>query len=87
VTSAELDAFCRDHGFVGWFETSAKTNHNIEEGVRGLVAAILSHPDAFEAQRLLSASKSATAGASVAIGDKKAEAKTGAGESGGCCPG
>lgn len=41
-----LDNFCREHGFVGWFETSAKTNHNIEESVRGLVAAILSHPGA-----------------------------------------
>jgi GTPase SAR1 family protein len=39
-----LDSFCKEHGFVGWFETSAKTNHNIEEGIRGLVAAILSHP-------------------------------------------
>jgi len=39
-----LNAFCKEHGFIGWFETSAKTNHNIEESVRGLVASILSHP-------------------------------------------
>jgi hypothetical protein len=44
VDKEQLDAFCKEHGFIAWFETSAKTNHNIEEAVRGLVADILSHP-------------------------------------------
>lgn len=38
-----LDSFCKEHGFVAWYETSARTNHNIEESVRGLVSGILSH--------------------------------------------
>jgi len=46
VDKEQLDAFCKEHGFIGWFETSAKTNHNVEEGVRGLVSNILSHPGA-----------------------------------------
>ena len=51
IDREKLDAFCREHGFIGWFETSAKKNHNIEASVRFLVRNILSHPDAFEAQR------------------------------------
>ena len=26
VNEAEMDAFCKEHGFIGWFETSAKEN-------------------------------------------------------------
>lgn len=33
VEKETLDAFCKEHGFVAWYETSAKTNHNIEEAV------------------------------------------------------
>ena len=51
IDKERLDAFCKEHGFIGWFETSAKTNHNIEVAVRSLVKNILTHPDAFEAQR------------------------------------
>jgi len=83
-----LDSFCKEHGFVGWFETSAKTNHNIEEGIRGLVAAILSHPDAFEAQRVLSASKSVAPGGVPLAEASDAAAGAGAGAGagkGGCC--
>jgi Ras-related protein Rab-32 len=29
VDKEMLDKFCRDHGFVGWFETSAKNDTNI----------------------------------------------------------
>ena len=46
VRREQLDGFCKEHGFIGWFETSAKTNHNIEESIRGLVSSILSHPGA-----------------------------------------
>ncbi|KAI8067657.1 P-loop containing nucleoside triphosphate hydrolase protein [Gilbertella persicaria] len=37
----ELDQFCQDHGFIQWFETSAKDNSQIEEAARYLVSAIL----------------------------------------------
>eukprot|EP01138_Halocafeteria_seosinensis_P012451 gb/GECG01012723.1/.p1 GENE.gb/GECG01012723.1/~~gb/GECG01012723.1/.p1 ORF type:complete len:213 (+),score=35.34 gb/GECG01012723.1/:1-639(+) len=51
VNKDEINQFCEKHGFVGWYETSAKTNHNIEESINGLVKSILKHDDAFEAQR------------------------------------
>lgn len=47
VSKEILDAFCIENNFVAWFPTSAKTNHNIEESVRGLVSAVLSHPGLF----------------------------------------
>lgn len=73
-----LDQFCAENGFAGWFETSAKTNANIEESVKFLVSAILAHPDAFEAQRVAAAAPAV----GVSLGEKKpAEAAAG----GGCC--
>ncbi|KPP65355.1 ras-related protein Rab-38-like, partial [Scleropages formosus] len=36
-----LDAFCRDNGFVGWFETSAKEDTNIDAAIQCLVDNIL----------------------------------------------
>ncbi|XP_070800125.1 LOW QUALITY PROTEIN: ras-related protein Rab-38 [Pituophis catenifer annectens] len=38
----KMDQFCKDNGFVGWFETSAKDNINIEEAARCLVKHIIS---------------------------------------------
>lgn len=32
-----MDEFCHNHGFVGWFETSAKENIGINEGIKYLV--------------------------------------------------
>jgi len=37
---AMLKSFCEKHGFINWFETSAKENTNIEEAVLALVKAI-----------------------------------------------
>ncbi|KAM8975442.1 ras-related protein Rab-38 [Pelodytes ibericus] len=37
----KMDQFCKEHGFVGWFETSAKENINIEEACRCLVKHII----------------------------------------------
>ena len=51
INKEDINKFCEKHGFVGWYETSAKTNHNIEESINGLVKSILKHEDAFEAQR------------------------------------
>ncbi|TNM84826.1 hypothetical protein fugu_009004 [Takifugu bimaculatus] len=33
----KMDQFCKDHGFVGWFETSAKDNLNISDAANFLV--------------------------------------------------
>lgn len=38
---SRMDDFCRERGFVGWFETSAKENINIDEAARFLVNKIL----------------------------------------------
>lgn len=43
--TAFLDDYCERNGFVGWFETSAKTNHNIDTAARTLVSSILVHKD------------------------------------------
>jgi Ras-related protein Rab-32 len=87
VNKEELDAFCKEHGFVGWLETSAKTNHNIEESVKSLVTTILSQPDAVEAYRL-KAQQTSTVGAISLADDKAAPGKPEGkrdGEKGGCC--
>jgi len=41
IDAAKLDAFCQEYGFVGWFETSAKTNLNIDNAGKFLVRRIL----------------------------------------------
>ncbi|XP_062868353.1 ras-related protein Rab-38 [Trichomycterus rosablanca] len=41
----KLDTFCKENGFVGWFETSAKENTNIEAAVKCLVEQILVHEE------------------------------------------
>eukprot|EP00667_Euglena_gracilis_P019775 EG_transcript_21240 len=40
-TKEELDQFCLEHEFVGWFETSSKENINIEKAYKFLVEKIL----------------------------------------------
>ncbi|NXS46469.1 RAB32 protein, partial [Balaeniceps rex] len=44
---SQMDQFCREGGFVGWFETSAKDNINIDEAARFLVENILANYKAF----------------------------------------
>ncbi|XP_061428587.1 ras-related protein Rab-38-like [Lethenteron reissneri] len=41
--TAQLDRYCRDEGFVGWFETSAKENINVEAAAQLLVQHILAN--------------------------------------------
>lgn len=36
-----MDKYCEDKGFIGWFETSAKDNINIDKACRYLVSKIL----------------------------------------------
>ncbi|XP_032389148.1 ras-related protein Rab-38b [Etheostoma spectabile] len=39
--SIKMNQFCKDHGFLGWFETSAKDNLNIGEAANFLVKHIM----------------------------------------------
>lgn len=41
-TPAKMDDYVKEHGFAGWFETSAKENINIEEAARALVNKVMS---------------------------------------------
>ncbi|XP_022091094.1 ras-related protein Rab-32-like isoform X2 [Acanthaster planci] len=41
--SAQMDEYCKDKGFIGWYETSAKENINIDESARFLVTSILAN--------------------------------------------
>ncbi|XP_013372131.1 PREDICTED: ras-related protein Rab-32 [Chinchilla lanigera] len=47
---SQMDQFCKDHGFSGWFETSAKDNINIDEAARFLVENILANHKHFPAE-------------------------------------
>ncbi|GLV40826.1 Rab32 [Carabus blaptoides fortunei] len=40
-TPGRMDEYCKDKGFSGWFETSAKENVNIEDAAKFLVNKIL----------------------------------------------
>ncbi|KAJ0003969.1 hypothetical protein NQD34_010183 [Periophthalmus magnuspinnatus] len=43
--SPKLDTFCKENGFVAWFETSAKENTNIEEAANCLVEHIMTNEE------------------------------------------
>ena len=66
VDAEHLNKFCEENGFIGWFDTSAKMDINVEEAVRTLVRNILSHQDAFEAQAAAAAAAQDTG--DVALG-------------------
>lgn len=38
--NAKMDEYCKQHGFSGWYETSAKDNVNIEESAKALVSKV-----------------------------------------------
>ena len=65
-----IEQYSKEHGFIGWFETSAKDNVNIEEACRFLVQNIIDRellnpsnanendPSASSNKRILSATSS-----------------------------
>eukprot|EP00163_Fabomonas_tropica_P019201 TRINITY_DN336_c0_g1_i5.p1 TRINITY_DN336_c0_g1~~TRINITY_DN336_c0_g1_i5.p1 ORF type:complete len:223 (+),score=35.50 TRINITY_DN336_c0_g1_i5:220-888(+) len=41
IDREKLDRFCDEHGFIGWFETSAQNNTNIDTAMQFLIKNIL----------------------------------------------
>ena len=72
IDKAQLDKSCEEKGFVGWFDTSAKLNINIDKAARFLVDRILEHQDIFQKKR------AAQSAFQPGIGNKNAN-------KGGCC--
>ena len=40
ASAAKMDEYCKDKGFAGWFETSAKDNINIDDAAKFLVGTV-----------------------------------------------
>lgn len=40
ASPVKLDEYCKDKGFAGWFETSAKDNINIDDAAKFLVGTV-----------------------------------------------
>lgn len=75
----EMDAFCAENGFVGWFETSAKENINIDRSANFLVQKILetesqSH-DAPHDPNAVDPAKGTRGAAATGSGDAQGSAK------------
>lgn len=51
IDKAQLDKFCYEKGFIGWFDTSAKNNINIDKAANMLVTEILKHQDIFQKKK------------------------------------
>merc|ERR1711997_162285 len=41
LTDEQLDKFCRDNNFIGWFSTSAKTGQNIKQGMNYIISKVM----------------------------------------------
>ena len=51
IDTQKLETFCKEKGFVQWFDTSAKLNKDIDKAVRCLVEKILEHKDIFTTKK------------------------------------
>lgn len=51
LDKAQLDKYVEEKGFIGWFDTSAKLNINIDKAARFLVDKILLHDDIFNKKK------------------------------------
>ena len=50
-TTEEIELFAKEHGFIAWFETSAKNDIGIEKAAEFLVGYILAHDASFRAEK------------------------------------
>jgi len=71
-SSEQMDKFCEEQGFIGWFETSAKDNINIESAARFLVQHILENDIVREQEKAV-----------IKVGEESDNSN--ASKSGGCC--
>ncbi|XP_049546905.1 nucleolar protein dao-5 isoform X2 [Anopheles darlingi] len=62
TTPAKLDEYVKEHGFAGWFETSAKENVNIEEAAKSLVNKILMNDKMLNTGEIVDSERFALAG-------------------------
>jgi small GTP-binding protein len=51
MSKAELNQFCQTHGFVGYFESSAKTNKNLEAPFQALVGKVIALQEEVKAKK------------------------------------
>jgi hypothetical protein len=65
-TQGQMDKFCQEKEFCGWFETSAKDNTNIEDACRFLVSKILEN-DQLLASKQLASGRGGSAGGRTSV--------------------
>ena len=41
VSDTELDEFCHENNFIGWFSTSAKSGMNVKKGMNFMISKII----------------------------------------------
>uniref|UniRef100_A0A182NHJ3 Ras-related protein Rab n=1 Tax=Anopheles dirus TaxID=7168 RepID=A0A182NHJ3_9DIPT len=71
TTPAKLDEYVKEHGFAGWFETSAKENVNIEEAAKSLVNKILMNDKLLNTGEVIDSERFALAGSKTDASQKK----------------
>nr|XP_040241169.2 uncharacterized protein LOC120961499 isoform X1 [Anopheles coluzzii] len=71
TTPAKLDEYVKEHGFAGWFETSAKENVNIEEAAKSLVNKILMNDKLLNTGEVIDSERFALVGGKSDTSQKK----------------
>ncbi|XP_041773568.1 beclin-1-like protein B isoform X1 [Anopheles merus] len=71
TTPAKLDEYVKEHGFAGWFETSAKENVNIEEAAKSLVNKILMNDKLLNTGEVIDSERFALVGGKSDTNQKK----------------
>uniref|UniRef100_A0A182P9W2 Ras-related protein Rab n=1 Tax=Anopheles epiroticus TaxID=199890 RepID=A0A182P9W2_9DIPT len=71
TTPAKLDEYVKEHGFAGWFETSAKENVNIEEAAKSLVNKILMNDKLLNTGEVIDSERFALVGGKADTSQKK----------------
>lgn len=80
IDHEKLDQFAKDNGFFGWYETSSKTNHNVETAFHSLIEHILTLTKEVKVVNPDTKKEGV-----VNILDKKPEQQEATPTSGGCC--